>query len=234
MSYGTSSRPKINHRYFKAALQGDPANPGNRASAFMKLDKLIINNQTFTCETINYIPEYIHMRVDNPPSMKTTDKVTIFFGRGSLFSNFHSSEFTVDDQEFVNVEQYITYQKALLFNSNDIARDILSMTDPVLMKRKVKRLKHYDDDTWKSNTIDILRKSLTAKFTQNDSCKEAILATKDTTLGEASASDSHFGIGMSLNNHNATDQSKWTGHNIQGKVLMEVRQALIDGPVIDL
>ena len=88
-------RRRILHPYLRSAQEGDPANPSGRVSAFMRLDKLIINNQTFSCESLDKIPAYVKYRVENPPSMKQTDNVTIFFTSGSPLSNFYPAEFSV-------------------------------------------------------------------------------------------------------------------------------------------
>ena len=49
-------------------------------------------------------------------------------------------------------------------------------------------------------------------------------STGDTVIGEASANDCLFGIGMSLFNPGALDKSKWRGRNIQGEALMAIRE----------
>ena len=47
-----------------------------------------------------------------------------------------------------------------------------------------------------------------------------------TTIGEASPSDTLFGIGLSITNPKAMDISKWRGTNLQGTTLMEIRAIL--------
>ena len=51
------------------------------------------------------------------------------------------------------------------------------------------------------------------------------MATGDTTIGEASPSDSTWGIGLSLKDPTAKDPTKWTGKNLLGKILMSVRNS---------
>ena len=62
-----------------------------------------------------------------------------------------------------------------------------------------------------------------AKFTQNTALKDALLATGDTTLAEACTHDLLFGIGLSMQNPNAMDPTRWRGGNLQGITLMNVR-----------
>ncbi len=150
-------RRKLLYPYLCAAYQGDPANPGRRVSAFLKLDKLVINNQTFYHDSLNLIPEYIRSRVTTSSSLRTTEVVTLFYTKHSPLSNFHPAPFKLDGRSYVNTEQYISYHKALLFDTPQICDEILVMTDPKMMKQKVNRTKHYDDNTWQTNAPDILK-----------------------------------------------------------------------------
>ena len=204
-------RRKILNPYLRAALQGDPSNPDGRVRAFMKLDKLVLNNQTFTSEMIDAIPHYIIDRVKHPPAMKRTDTITLFFTKECPLSNFYPSTFIVEDTPFINVEQFICFKKAMLFDTREVAKEFLVMREPKDMKRRAKRLKRYDDHVWKASAKDILREALTAKFNQNELLKSELLSTKDTTIGEASPSDVLFGIGLSLFNPNATSPTGWRG-----------------------
>ena len=101
--------------YMKAAHQGDPSNPSGEVNAYLRVDKLFINNQKFTHDMTSSIPAYITDRVNNPPSMKCNDETTVFFTKTSPLSNFHASTFKVDDQNYKCVEQYLSYKKAMLW-----------------------------------------------------------------------------------------------------------------------
>ena len=61
-----------------------------------------------------------------------------------------------------------------------------------------------------------------AKFKQNEHAKRVLLTTGSNRLGEASASRI-WGIGLKLNDQNVTDTSLWSGDNIMGEVLVDVR-----------
>ncbi len=45
-------------------------------------------------------------------------------------------------------------------------------------------------------------------------------------LGEASPNDRYFGCGLGMNDPDVGDVTKWTGQNLLGKALMEVRTEL--------
>ena len=194
--------------YLRAAYYEDPANPGGRVSAYMKLDKLVVNNQSFSSDMIDKLPHYIQHRALHPPSTISTKDVTIFFHQQSPLSNFHPSDMNIDGQMYCCVEQYLSYQKALLFGSEDIANQIFDMNDPKEMKFKVKFLENFDASEWEVKSPDILLKALKAKFTQNSALKDELMSTNKTVIGEASPSDNLFGIGFSLHNSNAKNPTK--------------------------
>ena len=222
------NRRKTLWPYLKAAYQGDPSNPDGRVSAYLRLDKLHLNNQTFTHTTLDKIPPYIKNRVENPPPMRQSSDATIFFTKGSHLSNFHPSNFDVDGHSYSSVEQYLSHRKALLFGAEDVANNVMTMSEPVAMKRHVKQLPDFNLNSWKENAPTILYDGLCAKFTQNESLKAALLETGTTKLGEA-CKNTMFGIGFALSHSKALDIGHWHGDNLQGETLMRVRQAITDG-----
>ena len=125
-----------------------------------------------------------------------------------------------------HVEQYLSYQKAMLFGSQSVAISIMQMEDPALMKKAVRNIPAFNETSWKVEAQKILKTALQEKFHQNAQLKSALLETGENELGEASPTESLFGIGMSLSNLNNMNISKWRGDNIQGKVLMEVLKEL--------
>jgi predicted NAD-dependent protein-ADP-ribosyltransferase YbiA (DUF1768 family) len=64
-----------------------------------------------------------------------------------------------------------------------------------------------------------------AKYSQNQSAKAALLATGNKVLGEAS-SNKLYGTGIGLFSKDAADCSKWTGKNLMGKILSDIRDRL--------
>lgn len=71
----------------------------------------------------------------------------------------------------------------------------------------------------------VLETANMAKYHQNQSAKETLLATGQKTLGEAS-SNMLYGTGVGLLDNNPNDCSKWTGKNLMGKILAKVRVSL--------
>ena len=66
---------------------------------------------------------------------KSDDDSMLFWEKLSPFSNFHVSNFIVDDCEFVNLEQYIQWTKANYFKDSAMANLILATEDPIEAKK---------------------------------------------------------------------------------------------------
>ena len=64
----------------------------------LKADKLIINHQIYTVRDVASIPEVF--KGTKYTSSRTTDDVTLFFTKSSPLSNFHQSEFHVNEHAF--------------------------------------------------------------------------------------------------------------------------------------
>ena len=99
------------------------------------------------------------------PSSK--EKFTFFFRKGSPFSQWHSTEFTVDDVEFTTAEQFMMYQKAVLFNDSKIAQKILETDSPKEQKALGRKVSNFDDLVWRKNREIIVKKGNLAKVWPN-------------------------------------------------------------------
>ena len=210
--------------FVRAARQGDPDHPDTKISAYLKADKMIINKKSY--DDPDALPPFVKYNYANPPSTKTTDGVTLFFSKSSPFSNFHPCTFVIEEISYTSIEQYLCHQKALKFDSADTAASMLYTDDPKVLKQRAKSLANFDKNSWESDAGAILKVGLSAKFDQCPDLKAKLLSTGDNLLGEASAHDILFGIGLSLHNPNALNPHRWRGENLQGKTLMEVREAL--------
>ena len=153
------ARRKVLWPYLRAARMGDPDKPGNRISAFMRIDKLILNNQIYTTDSVQNIPASIKSRVEHPPARIKSGSVTIFFTKESKLSNFYPCQFEIEGIRFSSVEKYLCYKNALLFDSRDVASDLLTINEPKDLKRRVKRLPNFDADRWATEAGSILMNS---------------------------------------------------------------------------
>lgn len=154
-----------------------------------------------------------------------------FFWSGP-FSQWHPSKFTIDGIEFVNCEQWMMYNKAIVFEDYDTARQILNTTDPSTHKSLGRRVSNFDDDVWMKVAYQIVVEGNRAKFSQNPKLYSALRLTGTDIIVEASPHDKRWGIGLSENDPNIHDPTKWMGANLLGKAIMDVRDELFNTPPI--
>lgn len=63
-------------------------------------------------------------------------------------SNWYPSRFTVDGKEFSSMEQYMMYQKAVLFQDTKIAEPIMVTDDVSEIKQLGRFVSGYNDHIW--------------------------------------------------------------------------------------
>lgn len=147
----------------------------------------------------------------------------VFFWKNSIFSQWFSSPFTVNNIEYCCAEQYMMAEKARLFNDDETLEKILNTKDPKKMKQLGRSVKNFDVDSWIDNSLDIVVNGNYYKFNQNPEMKKKLLETGDKIIAEASPYDSIWGIGMSENDPKILIISEW-GQNKLGVALMKVRE----------
>lgn len=149
-----------------------------------------------------------------------------FFWSGP-FSQWHPSPFTVGGLTFSHAEQYMMYAKALLFGDRATAVRILAAKKPKDQKALGRVVEGFDADVWVLFREGVVYQGSHAKYSQNADLRELLLATRGTTLVEASPSDRVWGIGLKEDDPRAQDRAQWLGLNLLGKALTQVREALL-------
>lgn len=141
-------------------------------------------------------------------------------------SNWYLLDFYVDNIQYSSMEQYMMYQKALLFNDMEIAEQILNTTNVGKIKALGRSVKNYNDILWNGMRQLIVYQGLLEKFQQNITLKENLLATQNHILAECAVRDRIWGIGLSMKDERRFDMNEWQGQNLLGFSLMRVRTAL--------
>ncbi len=153
-----------------------------------------------------------------------------FFWSGP-FSQWHPCRFELDGLVYTCAEQFMMEQKAVLFGDLEMAGKILEARHPREHKALGRKVRGFDADRWTSEARGVVFRGNLAKFSQNPELAEALLATRGTTLVEASPLDTIWGIGLAADDPRASDPSQWKGTNWLGIVLTEVREALVGSGV---
>lgn len=141
-------------------------------------------------------------------------------------SNWYLSDFVIGNIRFSSMEQYMMYNKAVLFNDRDIARQILAVSDVGKIKELGRCVSNYNNSVWNGMRQIIIYKGLLEKFRQNDTLSKQLSDTSDAVLAECAVNDLIWGIGISMADPARNDIRAWKGQNLLGYALMLVRDEL--------
>lgn len=148
-----------------------------------------------------------------------------FFWKGR-FSQWEASPFDVGGTRFLHAEQYMMYAKALLFGDHAAANRILEAVEPAEVKLIGRGVSGFEPRIWEMFREGVVLTGSLAKYTQNRELRDALMATRGTTLVEASPFDTVWGIGLAEEDPRARDRAQWRGMNLLGRILTRVREAL--------
>ena len=98
---------------------------------------------------------------------KTTssDKI-VFLGAHSVFSNFHSCQFTANNITYNCAEQLIQCKKTALFDDDITQVKILHEKNPFCIKRLGSKVCNFNIETWKKSAKQIVYTAVSATFQQ--------------------------------------------------------------------
>ena len=150
----------------------------------------------------------------------------VFFLSGYL-SNWYRCRIEDEDGTVFNcMEQYLMYHKATLFNDYEMAKRILKTEQPEFQKGLGRKVRAFKDDIWKDKREEIAYNGLMLKFKQNSRLRKLLISTAPKMLVECNPKDNIWAIGMSKDDPNIMDTTKW-GENLLGKTLTKVRDDII-------
>lgn len=141
-------------------------------------------------------------------------------------SNWYPSPFTLDGVAFSSMEQYMMYRKAVCFDDDKVAAQILVTEDVAEIKTLGRLVSGYDESLWNGVRQIVVYEGLLAKFSQNSELWEQLKKTGNTVLAECAVKDRIWGIGLSMRDPDKLDRAKWQGQNLLGYALMMVREKL--------
>lgn len=141
-------------------------------------------------------------------------------------SNWYPSNFTLNDVNFSSMEQFMMYRKAICFNDEAVAAQILSTNDVAEIKALGRQVSGYDENMWNGIRQIVVYEGLLAKFSQNGELETKLKATGNALLAECAVKDRIWGIGLSMKDSDRFDKKRWKGQNLLGYTLMMVREHL--------
>ena len=166
--------------------------------------------------------------------MRKTSKYLFFWENASIFSQWNSKKEPNKDYQFIDeknikyssCEQYMMYQKAILFKDYDIAKEVLSLKDVKKIKALGRKVKNFDSNIWDKHKFNIIVNGNYLKFSQNKFFQDELLLYKNLIFVEASPYDKIYGVGLHYSDDLILDEKNWQGENLLGKALNEVVKLL--------
>ena len=144
-------------------------------------------------------------------------------------SNWYLSEFTIDDITFSSMEQYMMYEKAILFHDQETAEKILQTDNVAEIKALGRTVQNFDDTVWGQSREEIVYKGVFEKFRQNPELRKRLERTGEEVIAECAVKDKIWGIGLSMKDEDRFCVERWKGQNLLGKILMDVRKNIKQG-----
>jgi len=155
-----------------------------------------------------------------------TESFQYFYQTKNCFSQWYPSEFEYGGIRFSSAEQFMMYEKAVLFKDHDAAKEILKTDHPQEQKAIGRKVKNFDQSIWQKKSVDIVDEANKAKFTQNPTLLDQLMKTTGKTLVEASPTDLIWGVGLTEDDERILNRKNWKGDNLLGIVLTELREEL--------
>jgi len=127
-------------------------------------------------------------QLDNDNMLKTPKTIelfTFFNGVNSIYHQEYIATFTASGFTYNCVEQFRQHRKALLFDDDVRATQILDTTNPNDQKRLGLKVTHFVPKIWSNINNEIMQEANHHKFTQNKNLEQELLATAGTTIAQA-------------------------------------------------
>ena len=141
-------------------------------------------------------------------------------------SQWFPSPFEVDGVSYATAEHFMMAGKARLFDDDERLEQILAASSPGEAKALGRKVRDFDDATWKEHCFDIVVQGNEAKFAATEVLRSFLLSTEKRVLVEASPRDRIWGIGLGKDNPKALHPDTWHGRNLLGFALMQARSRL--------
>ena len=132
------------------------------------------------------------------------------------FSNFAAYPIELKGKLWPTSEHYFQAQK---FAETEHEEAVRLETSPMIAARMGRDRKRPLRPDWEAVKDDIMREAVRAKFRQHAQLRDTLLATGDATIVEHTQNDAYWG-----------DGGDGSGKNLLGRILMEIREELRQGP----
>ena len=168
-----------------------------------------------------------HVEVEAFKSFKIINGYVAFWG--GFLSNFYPCKIYNDlGYEFRSSEQYFMWLKAVFFNDDKTANEILEASTPKKAKALGRKVRDFDESKWEKYRESAMFTAVYEKFNQNKNIQDYLLSPvfDGMEFVEGSPIDHIWGVGISWDDPDIADKKNWKGLNLLGKTINKVREKL--------
>lgn len=138
-----------------------------------------------------------------------------FFGRNAWLGNSYPAAFRIDGLTWKSVDHYVFAKRAIKESDRDAVRE----AETPIKARTVSKTMRWRPD-WKEADVENVKAAVEAKFFQNVELGRKLIYTRDIELvHENRWGDKLWGV------------CEGEGENLLGKLLMEIREKLMESEV---
>lgn len=194
---------------------------GQKPRVALVVDKLFINTEMYTIDTLDRLPE--RYKLANITT-KSNDLAVWFWGQGSPLSSYYGCEFEENGITYNSSQQYVMAAKARYFEDPRALEMIIDSSDP-FQQTKI-RVNNFNFPRWQNVAPDFMKTGTKLKFQQNENLKRLLIETGTRMIGEATDNDKIWGCGLRMSHEDVSDPTKWQAGNKMGIILMDIRREL--------
>ncbi len=138
-------------------------------------------------------------------------------------------EILFNSANYNSAQQAIYAEIAKAFNDEENLKRIMLADTPDEVQYELSDVPgdaETNETKWNDLTKQLIYDVNIAKFNQYPELAARLLETKNAVLGAYVPNDTLIGIGLSLDNFQSKNPINWTGQNILGKALMDIREKI--------
>ena len=154
----------------------------------------------------------------------------VFFKSGySPLSNFYpKAPFKIGEEEYKSVSHWVEANKARFCGDDETWEKIMETPSPAYAKILGNNISSENENDWPKQMYGVTKEGIQAKVQQNDVVKKLLLKTGTRAIAEASKYNKFWTIGVNIDDAATMDRSKWNGKNMMGKLLMKIREEMLN------
>ncbi len=161
-----------------------------------------------------------------------------------IFSQWYNAEFYYRTVRFINIEHWMGYRKAVIFDDRDTQAKILLAKEPATINFLSRNVANFDQETWDAVKYNELEEGNYLKFKQNECERYALYETHEALIMYASQYDKEYGMGLThaeiektsmedIKNIISFGNARGGADNLLGKAIMAARERLKHDNFID-